>query len=566
MANFQASLNDRWSPSAQKTHLSGFARWIANYRFSGKMSLLLLIVIICTIAGSLIGGISTKNAIQHEIEYGLINQVTALRNQLSNINNEEPAKFLELAKHVLYGSRWENDKSGYAFLINRQGQLLIYPPKPEREGGHLDSVKVNNTEEDVNQAFARIGRGNDPVMISYPYVKPGTDKRITKIAYVYPMGDYMVVSGVYIDRADAAFYSYLTQSSIQLVIVMLILSVVVYLFKDAIGQQVNQSVSILDSIAHHDLTQTVEITGKDEFTQITKASDEMRLALATMLQQQRGISLSLASAATQMSTGMYQVGEAVVDEREKMDSVATAMEEMSTTVREVAQNATEVSEATQTTDRLATSGVQQIREAINSMNQLFENLSTSADSVNSVEQKVLDIGSVVDTIRGISEQTNLLALNAAIEAARAGEQGRGFAVVADEVRSLASRTQNATGEIAAMINSLQQSTRQAVNLMQTSIDAANSAVDSAQKANSGFEEIAVHTGQLAERSELIASAAEQQGVVANQVADSLLTIRDAVEETEQVVKELSIASQTLNNHAQSMDEMVRQYKLPNGQS
>jgi methyl-accepting chemotaxis protein len=196
------------------------------------------------------------------------------------------------------------------------------------------------------------------------------------------------------------------------------------------------------------------------------------------------------------------------------------------------------------------------------MNTLFDNLSTSADSVNGVEQKVAVIGSVVDTIRGISEQTNLLALNAAIEAARAGEQGRGFAVVADEVRTLASRTQQATQEIANMIAGLQQGTRQAVSLMQNSIDAANMAVENAQKASTGFEEIAAQTGHLAERSEMIAAAAEEQGVVADQVADSLVAIRNSVEETEQVVTDLAQASMTLSQHAQVMDEMVRSYNLP----
>lgn len=266
-----------------------------------------------------------------------------------------------------------------------------------------------------------------------------------------------------------------------------------------------------------------------------------------------------------MHTGMNHVEMAVRDERQRLDSVAASMEEMATTIREVARNANESSDATRNTDLLAASGVEQIREAINSMNTLFDNLSTSADSVSGVEQKAAVIGSVVDTIRGISEQTNLLALNAAIEAARAGEQGRGFAVVADEVRTLASRTQQATQEIADMISSLQQGTHQAVTLMKNSIDAANTAVENAQKASTGFEEIAAQTSNLAERSEMIAAASEEQGMVANQVADSLVAIRDSVEETEQVITDLTQASNTLKQHAQGMDEMVSSYTLPKQQ-
>ena len=523
---------------------------------------LLALVVICTIAGNLRSAYSARDVIREEIVHGMVNQVNGLHGQLSATLLREPTNFMTIARHILTETRWEQDKSGYAFLIDRQGKLVIYPPSASREGGMLDPVQIENSNENVNQAFARIGRGDTPESIVYPYVKPGTTERILKVAHVYPLGDYMLVSGVYVDRADRAFADYLKQSAMLIAIMLLLIGGVITLFSKAIGQQVQSSLQALNRITQRNLSQSQKSLGKDEFAQIDRAVEETRNNLAQMLLQQQEMSLSLASASAQMNTGMSQVDDAVRDERQRLDSVAASMEEMATTVREVARNANDASDATRNTDLLAASGVKQIRDAINSMNTLFNNLSTSADSVNGVEQKVAVIGSVVDTIRGISEQTNLLALNAAIEAARAGEQGRGFAVVADEVRTLASRTQQATQEIANMIAGLQQGTRQAVSLMQNSIDAANMAVENAQKASTGFEEIAAQTGHLAERSEMIAAAAEEQGVVADQVADSLVAIRDSVEETEQVVTDLAQASMTLSQHAQVMDEMVRSYNLP----
>lgn len=546
-------------------HESGISRFIANFRFSGKMLILLMLVVLCTIAGNVWNALSAKNVIRDEIEHGLVNMVTALHGQLATALQEDPANFIKDARHLLMNTKWEQDQSGYAFLIDRKGTLLIYPPSKAREGGMLDPVQVESSTENVNQAFARIGHGDSPEKVVYPYVKPGTTERILKFAYVYPLGDYMLVSGVYIDRADKAFTDYLKQSGILIAIMLLLIGGVITLFSKTIGEQVQHSMKALNRIGQHNLSQALSVSGKDEFAQIGQAVEQTRTTLANMLLQQRDISLSLSSASSQMHTGMNQVEHAVREERQRLDSVAAAMEEMATTIRDVARNANESSDATRNTDLLATSGVEQIREAINSMNTLFENLSTSADSVTGVEQKAAVIGSVVDTIRSISEQTNLLALNAAIEAARAGEQGRGFAVVADEVRTLASRTQQATQEIADMISSLQQGTHQAVMLMKNSIDAANTAVENAQKASTGFEEIAAQTGNLAERSEMIAAASEEQGVVANQITDSLVAIRDSVEETEQVVTELTQASNLLQQHAQGMDQMVSSYTLPNRQ-
>ncbi len=234
---------------------------------------------------------------------------------------------------------------------------------------------------------------------------------------------------------------------------------------------------------------------------------------------------------------------------------------MSTTIRDVALNAQRSASDNNATDQMVRRGVEQLAHCIELIRKLFTTLNTSAESVGQVEHEVSAIGSVVSTISGISEQTNLLALNAAIEAARAGEHGRGFAVVADEVRQLARRTQQATHEIDEMISSLQQGTQQAVQQMQLSVKDAQSAVQDAESANQEFVAISTQIGQQAQLSDMIA-AAEQQSTVASQVTDSLVVIRDAVEETEQVVRELGQASHSLQHEAQGLEQMVSSYRLP----
>lgn len=206
-------------------------------------------------------------------------------------------------------------------------------------------------------------------------------------------------------------------------------------------------------------------------------------------------------------------------------------------------------------------GMTQLTNCMQAIQLLSNHLGNSADAVSHVEQQVSQIGAVVNTISGISEQTNLLALNAAIEAARAGDQGRGFAVVADEVRQLARRTQQATKEIDDMISTLQQRTHQAVDLMQSSVQTAGDAIHNAESANQEFSDIASQISHLAQRSEMIAAAATQQGHVSTEVSHSLVGIRDAVEETASVAVELTGASTNLQQQACALEGQVSQYRL-----
>lgn len=321
MASYQEAYTYRTAEYGTSTShsVSGFSKFIANFRFAGKMMILLALVVLCTIAGNLWNAYSARDVIREEIVHGMVNQVQGLHAQLAAVLQNEPAKFMPIARQTLMNTRWEKDQSGYAFLTDRQGTLLIYPPSASREGGMLDPVQVEGRDENVNQAFARIGHGNTPESIVYPYVKPGTTERILKVAHVYPLGDYMLVSGVYVDRADRAFTNYLKQSAVLIAIMLLLIGGVITLFSKAIGQQVHASLQALSRITQRNLSQSQKSSGKDEFAQIDRAVEETRNNLAQMLLQQQEMSLSLASASAQMNTGMGHVDHAVRDERLRLD-------------------------------------------------------------------------------------------------------------------------------------------------------------------------------------------------------------------------------------------------------
>ena len=251
-------------------------------------------------------------------------------------------------------------------------------------------------------------------------------------------------------------------------------------------------------------------------------------------------------------TCMEIVNESVQEEFGQVEMLATAMNQMTTTVKEIANNASSASTSTTEASGVAQEGSQFIEATITTINALSSNIGASAEAVSSVETKVEGIGSVVDTIRSISDQTNLLALNAAIEAARAGEAGRGFAVVADEVRNLAKRTQESTVEIQGMIEQLQASAEDVVSLMSQSVNQADIGVEQVTKAGAQLADIVGKIDHISNMNYQIAASADEQTTVAGEINNNLDQVKELVEGSVVVIREIAEMADLMNEQIVAM--------------
>ena len=329
----------------------------------------------------------------------------------------------------------------------------------------------------------------------------------------------------------------------------------------AISAPIASAVRNAERIAGGDLTKAIESGHRDEAGQLLTALGAMQNGLKGTIQQIASAADQLASAAEELNAVTEESSRGLTRQNDEIQLAATAVTEMTAAVEEVARNATSTSEASRQTSKEASSGRDQARDAVKAITSVNNEIGQSTVIVDELAGSVRDIAKVLDVIRGIAEQTNLLALNAAIEAARAGEQGRGFAVVADEVRALAARTQASTGEIEAMIASVQSRADDAVKAMGNSRTLANSTQELAKATGESLERIAQNIAEINDRNMLIATASEEQANVAREVDRNLINIQDLSTQTAAGANQTSASSQELSRLAVSFNNLVSTFKL-----
>ncbi|AOU98465.1 hypothetical protein BI364_11315 [Acidihalobacter yilgarnensis] len=328
-------------------------------------------------------------------------------------------------------------------------------------------------------------------------------------------------------------------------------------------RRLSGAIRVMDDIAEGegDLTRRMPDHGRDELDHLGRSFNRFVERIQQVVMQVSGSTAQLAAAAEELSATSEESSEQVRRQQSETDQVATAMHEMSTTVQEVARNASDAAQAAQHADGEARQGRQVVGEAVKAIDTLASEVERVAQAIQKLEGDSAQIGRVLEVISGISEQTNLLALNAAIEAARAGEQGRGFAVVADEVRTLAKRTQDSTEEIRGMIEQLQNGAKAAVSAMDTGRERASKSVEKAREADGSLRTITEAVTRINDMNALIASAAEEQSSVAEEINRNISNISQVTEQTLTGSQQTASASEELARLSAGLQALVSQFKI-----
>ena len=345
------------------------------------------------------------------------------------------------------------------------------------------------------------------------------------------------------------------------VIAALMTVLLAWLLTRSIVTPLNRALLAAQTIAGGNLTNVIEVDGTDEPARLLGALSAMQASLRKTIEQIAGSATQLGAAAEELSTVTQEASRGLQQQTNEIEQAATAVNEMTAAVEEVARNAVSTSEASNQSTQAAREGRDRVVETVGAIQTMTHDVQNTSVMIEGLAAQGRDIGKVLDVIRAIAEQTNLLALNAAIEAARAGEAGRGFAVVADEVRALAHRTAQSTQEIEKMVAGIQNGTGQAVSSMQQSNQRTQSTLEMARAAGVALEQITQSIQLINERNLVIASASEEQAQVSREVDRNLVNIRDLATQSAAGANQTSAATHELSRLAVDLNAMVARFVI-----
>lgn len=442
----------------------------------------------------------------------------------------------------------------YFFVTDSSSSMIMHPIKPSLNGKDLKGlkdVKGNAFFQPMIDGAVKQGSG----FTEYYWTRPGSDVAVPKLSYAlsYPKWNWVVVTGVYTDDIEAVFNREVVVSlGVSLLILLLAIGVSILVTR-GINNPVLQLRSIMArATEERNLTLRTNMRSKDEFGEMGQAFDSMMMSFNDLVHEIMAATSQVAGAASELSATTVQTNQGMQQQRQETSQVAAAMSEMNATVHDVASNIAEAAAASHEGSEAAQKGQCVVDQAAQAVNVLAKRLEESAGLTEALETESANVTAILEVINSIAEQTNLLALNAAIEAARAGEQGRGFAVVADEVRTLAQRTSDSTAEIDGVVKRLQKGAKSAAQAMHDSSLDAREAVVQASEAGNALRSIGDAISRIDSMTVQIASASEQQSCVAEDISHNVDQIRQVTDESTAGAEQLAASSEELAHLAEHL--------------
>ncbi|XAG67613.1 methyl-accepting chemotaxis protein [bacterium 19CA06SA08-2] len=486
-------------------------------------------------------------------------------------NQPDTPEVRKQVAEILRPLRYSSD--GYFFVYDFQGNTVLLPTRPEMEGKNRWQDKDAKGKLLIQEIVKAARQGDG--FSEYWTAKPSIGRDAPKLSFnlVLDKYEWIIGTGFYIDDIDNELAALRTerennmhgslQSSVLLILVILgITLVATVVIGNRVTRPLADAVQALNDIAdgEGDLTQRLKVQSNDEIGQLATAFNRFVERIQSVVSQVGETSNHLLSAVEKLHSLSEHYDHQMQGHSRETDQVVTAVTEMSSTAQEVAASASNAATATSDAARESDAARGVVGTAINSINRLVGEVHTASGVIEQLAHETGKIGSVVEVIRGIAEQTNLLALNAAIEAARAGEQGRGFAVVADEVRSLAGRTQQSTKEINEMLQRLQSGVKQAVDVMQASEERSQETVQEASHIATSLDSMVMAVSTINDMNIQIATAAEEQHAVSEEINKNLVAIQQIVSELTDAAVESNSTTRDLASTGDKLRKLVSQFR------
>jgi len=515
-------------------------------------------------------------------------QMAATRASMMEMKQNELRSYLQIADTALKSLKQKNaplseaitilrdiafENSGYIFGYNSKGDRLLLGQSNAGLGDNFWNMQDTHGNYLIQDLIknAKVDK-----FTTYYFPKPGETTPLPKLAYstYLPQWDLTIGTGFYTDDIDAVIANMETlaaenmQSSlVNIGLMSLIIILIVGFFAIILNRSIMRPLELFDlsirsfASGDADLTARMEKFNAPEFARLSDNFNAFVSSLQSIIARVHQVGQQVVDETNDMTQRAQQVDAIASGQREETDQVATAMTEMTTTATEISNNAHHAAQSAKDADDNAKDAHEIVDSAAQSVQDLAKEVAEASLVISKLEGDVKNISSLLAVIQDIAEQTNLLALNAAIEAARAGEQGRGFAVVADEVRKLASRTQDSTGQIHAMIGQLKNASDAAVKAMDSSQSRSLSTVEKANAASTALQKIQDSIATIMDMNALIATATEEQSIVGQEISERIVVISDQSSQSAELANQNQAGSQQLNSRANELYELVDRFKV-----